>query len=62
MHTILVTVIVSVSLLLVVILAMSFKALFVKNGRFPDSHVCRHNFDHRKTNLKDYRSEGKAIE
>ena len=41
----LMTIILAILFLLAVVLAMGFKAIFVKNGKFPSSHVCQHDFD-----------------
>lgn len=50
MNTLFLTIIVAVILLLGAMLAMGVKALFVKNGRFPSGHVCRHDFTSAKPN------------
>lgn len=53
MHIFFVTIITAVTILLMVILAMSFKVLFFKNGRFPDGHACKHDYTKQKISAPD---------
>lgn len=59
-----VTILLSALILLVAVLAMGVKVLFVKNGKFPSSHVCSLGLERspRKVGSKTTENKNKKIQ